>query len=111
MGLVIYGTRQVPIGFGEYLLKCPCCETNNWADVMVISNYYHLYWIPMFPFEKQANIICQKCGLKRYGRAFDANLISNFDEIKERFRHPWYTYTGVGILFFIFVAVVIASII
>lgn len=111
MGIIIYGNKQTPIGFDEFLVKCPCCETHSWADVMVLSNYYHMYWIPMFPFDKNANIICKECGLKRYGRSFDSNLISNYREVKSNFRHPWFTYLGVGILSLLFLAVIVAAII
>src|SRR5258708_32665224 len=29
---------------------------------MVSSVYFHLYWIPMFPYDKEATVICHKCG-------------------------------------------------
>ena len=110
MGIIIYGNKETPIGLDEFLVKCPSCETHSWADVMVLSNYFHIYWIPMFPFDKNANIICKKCGLKRYGRAFDVSLISNYNEIKPQFRHPWFTYAGVGTLTILFIAVIVASV-
>lgn len=77
---------------------------------MILSNYYHIYWIPIFPFEKDANIICKKCGLKRYGSSFDASLLSNFNEVKGRFRHPWFTYIDAATLTLIFLAVVVAAV-
>src|SRR5689334_4380969 len=109
MGLIIYGNTQTPIGVDELFVRCPCCEAQNWADVMVLSNYYHIYWIPIFPFEKNADIICKKCGLKRYGIPFTPSLISNFMEVKGNFRHPWFTYLGAGIFSIIVIAIVIAA--
>jgi hypothetical protein len=109
MGIVIFGKQQTAIDVDEFLVKCPCCETHSWADVMVLSIYYHIYWIPIFPFDKEANIICQTCGLKRFGVPFDAVLISNYNEVKGRFRHPWFTYTGVATLILLFAGVWLAA--
>jgi transcription elongation factor Elf1 len=64
MGIVIYGTKIVPVGVDESFVKCPVCGSHQHADVMVESHYYHLYWIPVFPYDKTATIICQNCGLK-----------------------------------------------
>jgi hypothetical protein len=110
MGIIFFGNKETPIGLDEFLIKCPSCETHSWADIMVLSNYYHIYWVPMFPFEKNANVICKKCGLKRYGRSFDASLISNYNEVKNNFRHPWFTYAGAGTLTIIFIAIILASV-
>ena len=38
-----YGIKNSIIGVDEYLVKCPSCESASWADVMVISLYYHFY--------------------------------------------------------------------
>lgn len=109
MGLIFFGNRQAAIGVEELLVQCPCCETQNWADEMVLSNYCHIYWVPIFPFEKNANIICKTCGSKRYGRPFVPSIISNFQEVKSKFRHPWFTYLGAGTFSFIVIAVIIAA--
>ena len=111
MGIIIYGNQETPIGVEEFLIRCPSCEAHHCADVMVSSNYYHIYWIPIFPFEKNANIICKKCGLKRYGMSFSPSLISNFAEVKGIFKHPWFTYLGAGIFSFLVIVAIIASII
>jgi hypothetical protein len=96
--LLIYGTKKTSIGLEEFFIKCPSCEVHSWADVMIISNYWHFYFVPMWPVGKEANVICQHCGLKRYGINFDSGLINNFDEIKSRFRHRWFEYAGLAII-------------
>jgi hypothetical protein len=93
-----YGTTTSPIDIGEYLIKCPSCESDQWADVMILSNYMYFFVIPIFPVGKEANIFCKKCGLKRYGASFDSKLISDYNEIKKHYHHPWFTYIGVGII-------------
>jgi hypothetical protein len=101
LGFIYFGTREAIIGSDEFLIRCPACETHNYADVMVVSKYFHIYFIPMFPYAKEANIICQKCGLKRYGIPFEERLFSDFKEIKKRFKHPWYTYFFISFVLFV----------
>ena len=110
MGLVIYGVQQTPIGLDEFLIKCPSCETYSWADTMVVSHYFQIYFVPFFPTEKDANVICKTCGLKRYAMSFDQNLISHYNEVKRNYRHPWFTYIGLAVVVLIVVSIVVAAI-
>src|SRR3954466_626412 len=98
-----YGIERTPIDLGEYLVKCPSCETDQWAEVLVSSVYSHVYYIPIIPNDKDAMIVCQKCGLKRYGVPFDSKLVPNYSEIKKLYRHKWFTYTGISIILFPFI--------
>ena len=109
MGIVIYGIKKVPIGIDESLIQCPSCEVYKWADIMIISRYAHFYWIPFFPIDKEANVICKTCGLKRDGMTFNENLVNNYSEIKHKFRHPLFTYIGLAILIFMLLAILFAS--
>ena len=97
LAFVRYGIKTSLIGADEYLVRCPSCESDNWADVGIISNYYHFYYVPIFPFEKDAYVACKKCGLKRTV-PFDEKLVKNFSEIKGQYHHPWYTYIGIAIM-------------
>jgi hypothetical protein len=109
MGLIIYGSEEMPIEVGEFLIFCPSCESHQWADIMVLSLYYHIYLIPIIPFDKNVNTICQNCELKSYGRNFDSKLISNYTEVQRNVRHPWYACTGIGFLLIIIIISVIVS--
>ena len=42
--------------------------------------------------------------------SFDQNLISNYDEVKKNYRHPWFTYIGLAISILIIVSIVIVAI-
>lgn len=96
--LVFYGTKTVPIGTDEITMRCPSCEAHASADLMVSSKYFHIYFLPMSPYSKEAYVVCHKCGLKRAGLPFDRDLFSSYYEIKSKFRHPFYTYAGVAII-------------
>ena len=60
-----YGIKNVIIGVDEYLIKCPSCESDSWADIMILSDYYHFSFVPIFPTDKEATVFCKRCGLKR----------------------------------------------
>lgn len=111
MLFIKYGIERTPIGIGEYLVRCPSCEADQWAEIMVSGVYFHLYYIPIFPNDKDAFVVCKKCGLKRYGISFNDNLINNYAEIKNLYRHKWYTYIGGVIILLPFVIGVIFLII
>ena len=78
--------------------EMPSCESDQWAEILVSSVYSHFCYVPIMPSDKDAMIICKKCGLKRYGVTFDSKLISNYSEVKKLYRHKWFTYIGVGII-------------
>ncbi len=107
MALITFGVKNKPIDFGEYFVKCPSCETDSLADIMVSTYYFHIFFVPVIPTEKDALVICQKCGLKRSGISFDEKLISNYNEIKSNYRHPWYTYIGITIVLFVLLSIII----
>ncbi len=93
-----YGLERTPIGYGEFLIKCPHCESNQWAEIFVSSVYVHFYFIPLYPSDKDAMVICKKCGLKQYGVPFDSSLIDNYEEVKRLYKHKWFTYLGATII-------------
>ena len=94
MAFLIHGQSKIGIGVDEVLVKCPSCEKDSWADLMVESQYFHIFWLPVIPVTKDANLICQECGLKRYGLSFSSRVIPTYEEIKQKFKHPIRTYFG-----------------
>lgn len=105
-----YGLQKTPIDIGDFLVKCPSCETDQWAEVMVCSVYSHVYYIPLFPNDKEAMVVCKKCGLRRHGVSFNAKLVSNYQEVKHLYRHKWFTYIGAAVIALPFVLWVILAV-
>ena len=77
--------------------------------MMVYSNYYHIFWIPIFPFDKEVSVACTKCALRRHGLSFNQRLINNFEEIKNQYKHPWYTYIGISTFLLLIVFAILAA--
>jgi len=57
------GQARTPIDITEYMIYCPACETDQWADVMVLSNYWFCYYVPIFPMEKVSEYDMQEVWL------------------------------------------------
>ena len=107
--LVIYGSKKVNICLDEFMMYCPACEIDTYEDVLVTSTYYHIFFIPVFPFEKEMNCICHKCGLKRYNVPFAKEKIKNVVEIRKKFKHPLFTYTLSLIMVILTIIAIIVS--
>ena len=107
MAIIIYGLKQAPIDIAEVVMSCPSCESDSFAEIMVYSNYYHIFFIPIYPVSKEVNIICQKCGLKSYHVPFPPKSLKDYDQLKSRFKHPWYTYSFTGFVAAIILIVII----
>lgn len=60
--MIVYGTRASSIQNGVITnVDCPHCETNTQMNYSVFGKYAHVYWIPLFPLEKQQVIECNHC--------------------------------------------------
>jgi hypothetical protein len=107
--IIHFGISEVPINVDEFLINCPSCGKHSWADILVISKYFQIFLLPFLPIDKEVNVQCKTCGLKRNGIPFDRKLISNYDEIKNQFRHSWKLHIGFTLLLVIIISVIIAS--
>ena len=93
MALIFFGSKTAPIGvFEPVYYKCPNCEELHSTYIVIYSTYFHIYLIPIFPYEKDAVANCSSCGFRRNEGKCGPALIKEFDEKKKSFKHPWWTY-------------------
>ncbi len=102
MSFVDIGTSEAQIGIEDVLIYCPSCEKMTLTEMVVIGRYFQAFLIPIFPYDKIANVTCKECGLKRN------ELRYKFNELKGNFSYPWYMYIG-GVIFLVFIGIVITS--
>jgi hypothetical protein len=89
---------------------------NKWFTVLPVKrilcrrygdeHLFHIYFLPLFPLSKEVNIICKKCGLGRYGSAFNSGILKNYAALKGKFKHPWYTYIFPAFAAFLIIMVI-----
>jgi hypothetical protein len=102
MSVFVFGTSQATIGSEEVLIDCPSCGKMSLAEMSVIGKYYEVFLIPIFPYDKTANVTCKECGLKRH------DLRYKFKSLNGNFSYPWYMYIG-GTLFMLYILWVVIS--
>ena len=109
-GIVFFGSKEHAIGiFEPPFYKCPNCQELHTTFIVVYSTYYHVYWIPVFPYEREAVATCSECGFRRSEIKFGPALIKEFHEKKRDFKHPWWTYTLTLVFALLFAMVILAN--
>ena len=94
-----YGSKKILIGvYDPYPFQCPGCKELDTVDMAIYCEYYHFWYIPIFPYEKDGTAKCSNCDFKVNSVKFNKNTKELFQQIKKKFRYPFYTYIGAFIL-------------
>ena len=94
-----YGTKQVLLGlYDPYPFQCPGCKETGRIEIMIYGDYYHYWYIPIFPYEKDGYAKCDKCGFTINSVKFNKLTKHLFPEIKKKYKYPLYTYFGITLL-------------
>jgi hypothetical protein len=73
------------------------------------SRYFHIFWIPVFPYKKEAITQCNHCKQILNKKEFSSDLLSQYEEMKANIKKPYWQYIG-AVLFAVLIISVIASI-
>ncbi len=107
---IIYGSKKSYIkGYDPFMYKCPYCEEQNTTSINIYSKYYHIFWVPVFPFDKEGIATCNNCDAMRGEEKFGPILTSKFKEVTNKMKHPFYTYTLTALLIFFIVFIIIVA--
>lgn len=109
-GFVIYGESSMNIAKGEEMTHCPYCGCDSTADVFVYGKYFHVFWLPFFPINKDVDLTCHRCGGKRIGPVFKKSLFKYPKHLSMSYRYRWYSYIGVLLVVSSLILVFIADI-
>jgi len=104
-----FGTKELLLAVHDpYPFQCPSCKELNTVDFAITCEYFHIWYIPVFPTGKDGNAKCSHCDFRVSTLKFNKNTKELFKEIKRKYRYPFYLYTGISILLLPFVAGLIA---
>ena len=106
--MIFFGVKQIYIGADETYMRCPSCESHTDTELLISGKYFHIYWIPFWPFEKEMSSVCSKCGLKRYNLPIEDKFISDAAEMKRKFKYPWFTYIGLAAVSFVIAFIIVS---
>lgn len=74
--------------------KCPSCSSDEMMMVDIYARYFALFWIPVFPLGKEAQITCPKCGHKPEMHTLPASFFLETEQMKSVLSSPGYLFTG-----------------
>lgn len=95
------GTEELPIGTDDpFHLQCPQCKQIGTLDFVISAEYFHFYWIPMFPTGKDGYAKCSECEFMIRSLKFNRVTSEYFKEIKGKYSYPIKTYAGIIVIFF-----------
>lgn len=109
--LIFYGKRKTLAGsFEAFMYECPHCAENNSTTIAVYSWYFHIFWIPVLPLEKEGYAVCSSCTVNRSEMRFGPKLLAEYKEKKGTIRHPWWTWAWPILIMVLFAAILIDSV-
>jgi phage FluMu protein Com len=107
-----YGTKRVMLGIHDpFPFQCPNCKQINTVDYAIYGEYYHFWYIPVFPFEKDGYAKCSRCDFRINSLKYNKLTQEDFRQVKKKFKYPFYTYTGAAIFIFPILVAIVLSII
>jgi ribosomal protein L37AE/L43A len=108
--MIIFGSRKAKIGsYDVFMYQCPFCEQNNSTRITVLCIYYHIFFIPFFPYAKDAIANCNNCNASMKEINFGPKLIEEFRETKKNFKYPWWTWLWVIIFLLLILTIFIVA--
>ena len=107
--LFIHGERRALIKVENALMHlCPFCNKHNTTLITVYSIFHHVFWIPLYPVDKELYAHCTDCGAHRHETTFCHELKQHAEVIRTKHKHPLFTYAAVLMMAFVFIMIVIS---
>jgi hypothetical protein len=96
-----YGTKRVNLGIHDpFPFQCPNCKELNSVQFVIYGDYYHFWFIPVFPFEKDGYAICDNCNFRINSLKYNRLTTEDFKQVRKKFKYPFCTYIGFAIFIF-----------
>ncbi|AMR26663.1 hypothetical protein A0257_05775 [Hymenobacter psoromatis] len=83
-----YATHALPA------TSCPACRAPNLLQVSLISRYAHVYWIPLFPYQKIAVTQCLNCQTAWTEKELTPALTPAVRAVKKQSYAPYWNWAG-----------------
>ncbi len=97
--MIVYGTGGKKLGEVKILNeKCPHCEEYNNVYLHGIARYFHVFWIPIFPFNKKMLTVCHACDSEIKKKERSQSLKDKITLEKGNFKTPIYLFIGLALI-------------
>ncbi len=104
--MIFYGTNSSKIKKGQLRnITCPNCSNDVSMNYTVFGKYFHLYWIPFFPYGKVNVAECNTCKATYDIKNLDQKINAKFkiEEDRNPTKTPFKHFSGIGIIVLIIV--------
>lgn len=105
--MIIYGSRNKEVAQQHSSHSCSHCNTPNATTLHVIQRYFHIFWIPMFPFGKIGASQCNHCKQVLPTKQMPSSLRSEYDQLKADAKTPLWMFLGLALLGALIVSIAI----
>ena len=78
--------------------------------MLIVSKYFHLYTLPILPTSKDIHAHCLKCGLRRNNIPLEKQFFVDYENLKKKYKHPWFTKIIPAIFILLILTVVLFEI-
>ena len=73
--------------------RCSNCDSEN-CHIVVSSSYFHVFWIPLFPYRKKLRIVCGSCGHEEKAKNASLEVKQVAKQLKATVKTPFWMYAG-----------------
>ena len=103
--MIIFGTRTKFLNGSTAVTNCNNCSSSQTVRLSFALNYFHIFWIPIFPLTKKGVSQCSHCKQVLYAHEMPDGLKVVYNEEKAKVKTPWGYRFGLILigLFFLFV--------
>lgn len=94
--MIIYGYRAKTLGSETITSPCPQCQHGS-ATLWGFSRYFHIWYIPFFPFQKMFVLECQNCQKSTEKKEWQETVRNIVQSKASNFKTPIHLFAGVFI--------------
>ena len=102
--MIIFGSGSKEL-LTEHLpdVSCPHCQVGKTVVVNISSKHFHIFWIPIFPYSKNALTVCGHCKQVLTEEEMEPSLQEIIQEKKSTVKHSIVSFIGLLIIAALFV--------
>lgn len=97
--MIFYGWK--PVVIGTQLVKnykCSSCDEVDTTYLSIYSTHFHIFWIPVFPFNKKSISVCGNCDFEYSKKDMPNNISSAQEMMSMNTKIPKWQFSGLAII-------------
>ena len=97
--MIIFGTGSSNLKTNNTKsYDCGNCETQNTVNFSFWAKYFHIFWIPVFPYSKKGISQCRNCKQALYFNEMPQKMKDDYNAASAEVKSPFTHYIGLMII-------------